>query len=176
MIHRGVGIDLGAGTFLTAGHVVDGDLRVLTVDEQPAVVVAFDERLDLAVLALVDAPTGSARPIGAWPTDPTDPPEPRPGPVTVLSADEPVETEIVRVVTLRVDDVSALVVHERPALELGYVAEPGHSGAPVLDGAGELVGVVVLSDPSGGRSYAVRPPGSTHEFRRAPPRHGCARE
>jgi S1-C subfamily serine protease len=173
MIHRGVGIALGAGTFLTAGHVVDGDLRVLTVDDQPAVVVALDERLDLAVLALVDAPTGSARAIGAWTTDP---PEPGPGPVTVLSADGPVETEIVRVVTLRVDDVSALVMHERPALELAYVAEPGHSGAPVLDGAGALVGVVVLSDPSGGRSYAVRPPGSTHEFRRAPLRHGCVRE
>ncbi|CAN5463715.1 hypothetical protein BH23ACT3_BH23ACT3_24300 [soil metagenome] len=175
-INRGVGIDLGDGRFLTAAHVVDVDLRVLTVDQHPAVVVALDEQLDLAVLALDDNDdddndlTGSSRPIGPAPTAP-----PVPGPVAVLTADGLIETEILRVLTLRVNDVSALAVHERPALELGYRADPGHSGAPVLDASGAIVGVVVLSDPSGQRSYAVRPPASTSELPTVEPRHGCSR-
>ncbi len=48
---HGVGIVVGDDLVLTAGHTVEGDLRALTVDGEPARVVSIDRRTDLAVLS-----------------------------------------------------------------------------------------------------------------------------
>ena len=67
-------------------------------------------------------------------------------------------TTVERVVTLRVDDVSAGVVHEREALVLAAEVRSGDSGSPVVDGAGDVVGVVVLRRRDESGSYATRVP------------------
>ncbi len=92
-------------------------------------------------------------------------------------------TTVDRALTLRVDDVSAGVVHDRRVLELATVVEPGDSGAPVVTADGTVVGVVVLRRPAADVSYAARVPVLPHLVEQAgsstdatsPPGEGVAR-
>ena len=170
MLHRGVGTVLEGGLILTAGHVVDGDLRRLEVDGAAARVVGLDPRLDLAVLRVVGSDSVA-----------TDDPRLRtealePGPVTVVTPERTLPTQLLRSITLRVDDVTERSTHERPAIELGLGVEGGHSGAPVLDRDGAIVGVVILTHPRQPVSYAVRLPSSTLEMPPPDGRSGCVHE
>lgn len=149
-VHRGSGLRLADGDVLTAAHVVDGELRDLWIDDEPAAVVALDARLDLALvrpLVRTAERTSDGRPSWGYGAEV--------GAATIVTAESRLETEILREITLRVDHLSQRAVHERPALELRGAVERGVSGAPVLDGTDRVVAVVVLSDPSGGISYAV---------------------
>ena len=157
----GVGTVLADGVALTAAHVVDEQLRRLEVDGRPARVVASSAKTDLALVA---AETSSERTIdaarrwfdtieGASPV-----PVAAPSAVTIVAADGLVPTTVERVVTLRVDDVSAGVVHERGALVLDAEVRPGDSGSPVVGAAGDVVGVVVLRRRDESSSYASRIP------------------
>ena len=155
-LNRGVGTRIGRGRILTAAHVVDGNLRVLEVDGRAAEVSGLDARLDLAVLVLTDAdadPDPAPGPVFAD--------EARAGPVSVLTSDGTIGARIDRVITLRVDDLTAGAVHERPVVALDVGAEPGVSGSPVIDHTGAIVAIVVLSDPGADESYAVRVGGDT---------------
>ena len=142
---------LDSHTALTAGHLVEGKLRVLELDGEPASVVAIDEQLDVAVistgrsteLSIVDAASVSS-------SSYVD------GPVEIVLADGVIEADVVRALTLRVDDATDDAMYDRPSLELDIVVEPGHSGAPVVDDAGRVVGVVMLRRPSASVSYATR--------------------
>lgn len=167
-LHRGVGTVLADGLVLTAAHVVDGELRSLDVDGAPGRVLALDVALDLALVGLDGASAPGAVPTGVRNASP--------GPVTVLTIDGTVAAEITRRITLRVDDVSARARYERPALELAGVAAPGHSGAPVVDDDGHIVGVVIATAPGDGITYAVRPPETTADLAGTIGRTGCVHE
>ncbi|MET0911538.1 MAG: serine protease [Ilumatobacteraceae bacterium] len=144
----------GAGTFvadgvvLTAAHVVEGDLRDLTVGGAPAAVVGLDIGTDLALVALV----GAADDTADWSVTAAD--DVAPGPVRIVTPDASTEAELLRTLTLRVDDISDDTVTERAALEVDVVVAAGDSGSPVVDADGDLIGVVVLRRPSTGVSYA----------------------
>jgi S1-C subfamily serine protease len=136
---------------LTAAHLVEGPLRVLEIDGEPAQVVAIDVGLDVALVA-----TGNeaGQPDGPTPFVPGS--SYVEGPVDIILADEVIRVPVVRAVTLRVDDVTDGVVYERPALELDAVVDPGDSGSPVVDTTGRMVGVIALRRPVTGVSYATR--------------------
>ncbi len=150
-VNRGNGTSLGDGRVLTAAHLVDGDLRDLRVDDRAAEVIALDARLDLALLRATDEPTSA--PTGGQPTFATDA---LGGPVEIVTSVGARATEIRREITLRVDHLGQRTVHERPAVELAGAVERGVSGAPVIGPDGSILGVVVLSDPAGDVSFAVR--------------------
>ena len=151
----GIATLVGDDVFITAAHVVDGDLRTLTINGAPAHVVALDERLDLALVAATPADPPPESWIGILPADDESTPV-EPGPVTVHRPDGVIETRLTRTLTLRIDDVTRGVVHERSALELDVVVDPGDSGAPVVDADGRVIGIVVLSRAAAGVSYATR--------------------
>jgi len=157
----GVGTLLDDGVALTAAHVVDEQLRRLEVDGRAARVVASSAAADLALVA---AETSSEQTIEAarrW-FDTIEGASPVPvgasSAVTIVAADGDVPTTVERVVTLRVDDVSAGVVHEREALVLAAEVRSGDSGSPVVDEAGDVVGVVVLRRRDESNAYASRIP------------------
>lgn len=168
MVHRGVGTVLAEGLVLTAAHVVDGDLRSLDVDGVPGQVLALDLALDLAVVGVDGTSAPGSVPTGVRAASP--------GPATVLTIDGNVTAEITRRITLRVDDVGAQARYERPALELAGVTAPGHSGAPVVDDDGHIVGVVIATAPGDGVTYAVRPPATTADLTGTTARTGCVHE
>jgi S1-C subfamily serine protease len=151
----GVGTFVADGIVLTAAHVVEGDLRDLRVGDAPAAVVGLDVRTDLALVAVLEQIDVDNAP--GWDISVTT--DPAAGPVTVLTTDGSVEAELGRTLTLRVDDLSDDTLTEREALELDVVVDEGDSGSPVVDGDGNLLGVVVLRRPASGVSYAsVVPP------------------
>lgn len=150
-VFRGVGLPVGGSAVLTAAHVVDGDLRRLTVDGVEASVVALDARTDLALVGTLplDPPDGvvgardGGRSAGAGDV------------VRIVLVDAVVDAHVVRRTALRVDDLDAGEVFERDAIVLDVTAEPGWSGAPVVSPDGDLVGVVTLVDTPGGATFAT---------------------
>jgi S1-C subfamily serine protease len=148
---------VSAGVVLTAWHVVEPPLRMLTVDGRPASIAAADRRLDLAIVVVTGAAPISAAALA----------NPRivanddavdgsiSGQVAILGPSTRELADALRVVTLRVEDVTRGVVNERRSLVLDTALDRGSSGSPVVDASGDLVGVVVLSDPSNGPTYAT---------------------
>jgi S1-C subfamily serine protease len=139
----GLGVVVAEGVVATAGHTVDGPLRELTVDGVPAAVLVVDPRTDLALLAVdndaepVQLADGSARI------------------ATVAMPGGPVEVEILRTGPLLVHDATERARYEREVHTFTPGVEDGTSGAPVVDGAGRLLGIVVLDNPGRGVAYAV---------------------
>ena len=130
---------LADGVALTAAHVVDDQLRRLEVDGRAARVVAISAATDLALVA---TEASSDRTIDACPAMVRHDRGRHAGSgrrasvVTIVAADGDVPTTVERVVTLRVDDVSAGAVHERRALVLAAEVRSGDSGSPVVDRRG----------------------------------------
>jgi S1-C subfamily serine protease len=139
---EGVGVVLGDGLVVTAAHVVEGPRRDVTADGVTAAVVAVDRRSDLALLradvagraVLADDPAGALR--VATPAGAADVTFVRHGPLVVHDATDRA--------TYRRD------VHTvRPAVPAG------DSGAPLVDVAGHVVGIVVLANRRDDTTYAV---------------------
>jgi hypothetical protein len=143
----GTGTVLADGAILTAAHVVDGSTRDVLVGGLDAEVVALDARRDLALLTVpsgadprsTEVPSADARPTGS----------------RIATTAGQIDAVLLRTVMLEVDDVSDGVVHRRQAHVLEPSVEGGVSGAPVVDGSGGLLGVVVLAGRASGRTYAV---------------------
>jgi S1-C subfamily serine protease len=135
------------GMVLTAAHVVDDADRSIEVDGRTASIVGVDARTDLALLSVAT---------GGWQRVPLARVDAGAGDeVTIATADGDIATVVDRAVTLDVTDVTDDTRWRRETLVLATGVEGGTSGAPVLDGAGRMTGVVVLSSRSGGQAYAV---------------------
>ena len=140
---RGVGVLVWPGVVATAAHTVGGPLRKLTVDGANAELVAIDVRTDLALLAADVAGTP------ATPTlDEIDH-------GTVRTPDGDHDVDVLRTGQLIVDDVTAGVRYERSVHTFTPGVEPGMSGAPLVDDAGNVAGIVVLTNRTDGTAYAV---------------------
>lgn len=172
----GVVWDAPGGLVLTALHVVEGapEVRVSLggARAEPARVVDVDPGLDLALLA--SAPLERGGRATAAPTAAS-----LRGAVDVrLRAAGAAPGDRVRLLgfpRLRAAEVSGVVVDPARAfagaryVEIAGQAEPGASGGPVVDAAGEVVGIVDLVLADRGVTLAVPIALAAARFPRRPP-------
>jgi S1-C subfamily serine protease len=140
---HGVGVVVGPDLVATAAHVVDGPRREVTVDGRPARVLVADARTDLALLR-----TDVAGP-GATLTDTA------PTHGAVRTPDGEHDVDVLRTGRLVVDDTTDGTRHEREVHTFTPGVERGTSGAPLVDDAGRLAGIVVLTNRTDGTAYAA---------------------
>ena len=139
----GIGVVIADGIVLTAAHTVDGDRRAVTVDDRPAVVVARDPRTDLALLSAdVTGPPIELQPLQGDAAR-----------VATLSVAMPVR--VMRTGRLIVHDATTGDRHERDVHTFVPSVPEGTSGAPLLDGRNQVVGLVVLDNRTDDTAYAV---------------------
>jgi len=139
---EGLGVVVADGVVVTAGHVVEGPRRRLTVDGADATVLEVDARTDLAVLR-ADV-TGGA--------DVTTSPD---GELRVATADGAIPVAVVRTGLLIVHDTTDRARYERQVHTIRPAVAAGTSGAPLVDASGDVAGIVVLTNRDDGTSYAV---------------------
>lgn len=162
----GVGIIVDTNTVLTSGHAMDAldpvQVRLADGREAEGEVVHIDRVLDLAVVAIdpstspdgidFSAVDGDAR-FGDAGTDDRG--------VIALLTDEGERVDVPYVVERRIRastlDVGRNNEISRRSLQLAASIERGDSGAPLINDAGEIVGVVwATSVRQEARAYAVR--------------------
>jgi S1-C subfamily serine protease len=141
---HGVGIVVGDDLVLTAGHTVEGDLRDLTVDGEPARVVTIDRRPDLALVS-AELPESAA---------PTPAPD-VPGTARLLTTDGDRDVAIDRAVTLVVEHATDRATYRRDVVIFSPGVVDGESGSPIVDDAGRLVGIVVADQRGEGVAVTV---------------------
>ena len=140
---RGLGFVVAEDLVATTAHTVEGPLRDLTVDGVAASVAAIDRRTDLALLDVeLDAAPAelSNKPVVAG---------------SVLRPGTASPVRIVRTGTLVVHDTTDRARYERQVHTFAPGVEDGTSGAPLVDAAGRVLGVVVLDRRGGDVAYAV---------------------
>ena len=129
------------GLLLTVAHAIAGaeeDLKVIGLDgiERPALVVGFDPERDLALL---EADGFHERIEMAAPEADSG------GTIAAVGSDlviERIPYRILRLVTARSGDIYNQGEVLRQALEIEARVSPGHSGAPLLDLDGAMVGLL----------------------------------
>jgi S1-C subfamily serine protease len=152
----GVGVVVGRDLVVTAAHVVGGRRRTVTAADRVARVVALDARTDLALLAVASA--GGPVVLGV-PSGPH---------ARVLTPLGTLDVDLLRTGPLVVDDATTGRRHEREAHTFRPAVAPGTSGAPLLDGEGRLLGIVVLDNRTDGTAYAVTSAELDHFLRQRP--------
>jgi hypothetical protein len=135
---QGIGIVVGDDLVLTAGHTVEGDLRALQVEGEPAGVLTIDRRTDLALL---DADVTG---------DPPELAEGVPESARMLTPDGGRDVEIDRRVTLVVEHATDRATYRRNVVIFTPGVVDGDSGAPIVDDSGRLVGLVVAGQDGEG--------------------------
>lgn len=139
-VSSGTGFIVAEGRALTNNHVIDDCTRVIARNsagrDMPATVVARDRELDLAILTL----PRDAGPVLAF----RDPPDMRRG-EEVVTYGFPLSGLLSSGPTLTRGDISALAgLRDNQAhYQISAPVQPGNSGGPLLDRAGNVVGVVV---------------------------------
>lgn len=139
-VSSGTGFIVGEGRALTNNHVIDECSRVIARNsagrDMPATVTARDAQLDLALLTL----PRDAGPVLAF----RDPPNMRRG-EEVVTYGFPLSGLLSSGPTLTRGDISALAgLRDNAAhYQISAPVQPGNSGGPLLDRAGNVVGVVV---------------------------------
>lgn len=140
---HGVGVVVRDGLVVTAGHVVEGDLRRLELTAGgatvPAAVVALDRNRDLA---LVTADLGGA--VGGEPVV-AEAAGAVPSAATVVTPEREMGVTIDRHVTQVVDHATDGATYRREVVVFPPAVDAGTSGAPVLDADNRLVGIVVAT-------------------------------
>lgn len=148
------GVVVAPGRVVTVAHVLRSGRGIEVVDAhgapRHATVARARAGQDLALLDVADVTGPAARYDHAA------------GALTVLLRRD--DGVVARPVELRRRIVADLVDQpghpRRAALELGVAVLPGDSGAPVVDGDGDVVGIVFArSTRRGGTAYAVRTDG-----------------
>lgn len=150
------GVVVGDGLVLTVAHAL-GDARAIQVDSRPACAIVVDREHDAAVLAVTGlrrSPVGlaeNAAPGVAWlARRSVDSGSGR------AAAAEVSPVDIRRRIVARVHEPLDAAPSERATLELDARVAAGHSGAPILDAHGRLVGMVFAgSRKRENRSYGV---------------------
>ena len=145
---HGLGLLVGDGLVLTAGHTVEGDLRDLTVDGQPAEVVLIDRNSDLAIVAAPLSP----------PRERTDTPSLsalRPENLVLIGPDGPRDVHVDSRETLVIEHVSDRATYRREVVVFTPGVAEGSSGTPLVDAQGRLAGVVILDDETNGQGIAA---------------------
>jgi S1-C subfamily serine protease len=140
---EGSGAVIGDHRVITNAHVVAGVTRPSiqlfgSLRKYPATVVAFDPRRDVAILS-VPALVGRVLPLGQ------DLTRAAPAVVAGYPNDGPFRAVPARVRTVERangEDIYGQKGAEREVYSLYVTVEPGNSGGPVLDPAGEVTGVV----------------------------------
>jgi S1-C subfamily serine protease len=139
----GLGVVVGDGTVLTAAHTVDGPRRSITVDSRPAAVVALDARTDLALLDVdVAGPSAALQSL-------------RGQEARVATMSDSISVKVRRTGRLIVHDATTGTRYERDVHTFVPSVRAGTSGAPLLDGDGHLVGLVLLDNRTDDTAYAV---------------------
>ena len=139
---EGIGVVLGDGVVITAGHVVEGPRRTVTVDGADATVVAVDPRTDLAVLR-------ADEPGAAELTDELA------GSLRVATTGGDIAVTVTRTGPLVVHDTTDQARYEREVHVVRPDVPDGTSGAPLVDDAGRVAGVVVLVNRGDASTYVV---------------------
>jgi S1-C subfamily serine protease len=137
---RAVGVVVADDLVATVAHAVAGEseITVVTPDGRnlPGVLAAIDTGLDAAVIR-VDGLDLAPLPRAGYDGD---------GDVTLWTADDgasrPEPAEIRRRATIRTTDIYREGEHLRPGLELRADVEAGESGGGLVDGDGDLLGLV----------------------------------
>jgi S1-C subfamily serine protease len=159
-IQEGSAFVVAPGTVVTNAHVVAGERATSVVvrgAQYPATTVYFDPTFDLAILRTaaplgpplsIDAATVPAGTKGAVVGYPEN------GPLTVGAA--AVATEI----TAQGRNIYNVGTVTRQVYQVDASVEPGNSGGPLVDGQGEVIGVVFSrSTVYSGVGYALTSPG-----------------
>lgn len=141
---HGVGATIDDELVVTAGHLVEGDLRSLTVDGAPATVVVIDRNADLA-LVRVDGLDAAPVPVGAVGDDTLT----MLGPVTRTRVDVRNREELV------IEHATDRATYRRDVIVFTPGVVTGMSGSPLVDRQGRLAGIVILDDADTGEGLAV---------------------
>jgi S1-C subfamily serine protease len=141
---HGMGVVTGDGIVVTAGHVVEGDLRRLTVDGVPASVIALDRNADLAALAVdgLDAPALSLTAL-------------EPDHLALVGTASASRVDVTSRELLVLEHATDRAVYRRRVIAFRPGVTEGASGSPLVDAAGRLAGIVVLVDDDSGEGIAV---------------------
>ena len=154
------------GDFVTNAHVVQGALTVRITDRRshthPAIVIASDATVDVALVRAVDGFAGTPLPIDraaivAMPVPVVDLASSRAtghddittAELTLTGQDVPLEPGEVQP-----GSGAPPVYHDMITLS-GAQAYQGNSGGPVLDERGDVVGILTLASPNQPQSYAI---------------------
>lgn len=159
-VQEGSAFVVGPGAVVTNAHVVAGEkTTTVVVDGQtyPATTVYFDPTYDLAILR-TSAPLGPALAI-----DPSTAPAgtkaavvgyPENGPLTIDPA------AVAQELSAQGRNIYGEGTVTRQVLEIDARVEPGNSGGPLVDGTGQVIGVVFSrSTVYPGVGYALASPG-----------------
>lgn len=145
---HGLGIVVSEDLVLTAGHTVEGNLRELTVDGQPAEVVTIDRNTDLAVVHALLPPeidrTGALALTAL-----------RPDSLVLLGVDGPRDVHVDIRQTLVIEHATDRATYRRDVVVFTPGVVEGSSGSPLVDDQGRLAGIVILNDEAANQGIAV---------------------
>lgn len=135
--HKGFGTGFlvsANGDFLTNSHVVDG-CGSLSIDGVSAIIIAQDEAFDLALLRIAPAPD-------AEPARFAQKPARLNSDVTVIGYPLP---DLLGGLNVTRGSVTSLkgIAGDGVRMQISAPVQPGNSGGPVVNAAGQIVGVVV---------------------------------
>jgi S1-C subfamily serine protease len=129
-----------SGQVVTTAHTVGGATSITVIDplgnEFPATITAFDKDTDLALLDVPGLATAALSIGEASIADAT---------AVVWSPDEgvrPVPVSVTKQLSITIEDIYVEDEVRRSGLELAGDISVGDSGAAVVDGAGEVVGII----------------------------------